>query len=270
MNATINFSKSAFFELLMSAVEAYTIKHNESKVIAVETYAHLWGKINKRLPLTCAINHVSIETSAIRSRSSVSTYHKSLEIKKEISDMFGDDYSHIGSMHTHPWIKGEEYRNEIIEGPECIRKNRLFHLSSTDHESEYGRYFEVNGKKFSVAIVMTLFSTQKANDKKDNYVCNDGAIEFSIGNLKIWLFAQAFQHIEKSHLTQQQIQDSYRFNLNLSNYTDDELIPIPITTDLNGLDIMDWVLFKPFGRIKIEDNDAEYIQRKSSEKRYYY
>ncbi|MFM5677844.1 hypothetical protein ACET57_12550 [Aeromonas veronii] len=61
-----------------------------------------------------------------------------------------------------------------------------------------------------------------------------------------------------------------RFYLKLSNYTDDDLIPIPITTDLNGLDIMDWVLFKPFGRIKIEDNDAEYVERKSSEKRYYY
>ncbi|MEG0010126.1 MAG: hypothetical protein RR721_18460 [Aeromonas sp.] len=270
MNATINFSKSAFFELLMSAVEAYTIKHNDSEEIAVETYAHLWGKINKRMPLTCTVNHVSIETSAIRSRSSVRTYHKSLEIKKEISDIFGVDYSHIGSMHTHPWIKGEDYGNGIIEGPECIRKNKLFHLSRTDHQSEYGRYFEVNKKNFSVAVVMTLFSTQRANDKKDHYFCNDGAIEFSIGNLKVWLFVQAFQHIEKSRLTQQQIEDSYRFGLKLSDYTDGNLIPIPITTDLNGTDIMDWVLFKPFGRINIEDNDAEYVEKKLSEKRHYY
>ncbi|WP_349918401.1 hypothetical protein [Aeromonas veronii] len=270
MNAIVNFSKSAFFELLMSAVEAYTIKHKESKVIAVETYAHLWGKINKKTPLTCYINHISVETSAVRSRDSVITYTKSLEIKKEIAEMFGEDYAYIGSMHTHPWINGESFNKSIISTPECIRKNKLFYLSDTDHESEYGISFEVGKRKFSVAAVMTLFSAQRATDKKDSYICDDGIIEFSIGNLKIWMFVQAFQHIEKFHLSDQQIKDVKKFNLNLSNYTDDNLIPVPIATELNGSDIMDWILLKPFGRINIAGNNAEYIDKSTSEKRTIY
>ncbi len=270
MNAIVNFNKSAFFELLMSAVEAYTIKHKESQVIAVETYAHLWGKINKKLPLRCYVNHVSIETSAIRSRDSVITYTKSLEIKKEIADMFGEDYSYIGSMHTHPYVNGESLGGKSITSPECIRRNRLFHLSETDHKSECGMFFDVGKNKFSVAAVMTLFSAKRATDRKDSYTCNDGTIELSIGNLKVWMFVQAFQHIEKSCLSDQQLKEAIKFNLDLSRYNDDDLIPVPIATECNGSDIMNWVLFKPFGRINIEDNSAEYIDKAISEKRTIY
>ncbi|WP_139432221.1 hypothetical protein [Aeromonas dhakensis] len=270
MNAIVNFNKSAFFELLMSAVEAYTIKHKESQVIAVETYAHLWGKINKKLPLTCYVNHVSIETSAIRSRDSVITYTKSLEIKKEIADMFGEDYSYIGSMHTHPYVNGESIGVKSITSPECIRRNRLFHLSETDHKSEFGIFFDVGKNKFSFAAVMTLFSAKRATDRKDSYTCNDGTIELSIGNLKVWMFVQAFQHIEKRCLSDQQLKEAIKFNLDLSRYNDDDLIPVPIATECNGSDIMNWVLFKPFGRINIEDNSSEYIDKAISEKRTIY
>ena len=56
MTATINLSKSTLFEMVMEAFEAYAVKHDGKKVVAIETHAQLWGKINKTQPFKCSHN----------------------------------------------------------------------------------------------------------------------------------------------------------------------------------------------------------------------
>ncbi len=106
--ATISISKSAIFELIMAALEAYAIKHDRESKVAIETFAHLWGSHNKRLPFKCNVEHISVETSAKRRRDSVSTQYISLDLKKDIARVFGEGYNHLGNFHTHPYFKDED------------------------------------------------------------------------------------------------------------------------------------------------------------------
>jgi hypothetical protein len=126
MTATVNVSKSALFEMVMAAFEAYAVKHDGKNIVSLETHAQLWGKTNKTHPFKCSIEHFSVDSSAKQERGSVDPVPLSLEIKKDIAQAFGEGYSHLGTFHTHPWLRGEKLGKDLkIENTQTLRKYEL-------------------------------------------------------------------------------------------------------------------------------------------------
>ncbi|AJR06886.1 hypothetical protein C9J03_24725 [Photobacterium gaetbulicola] len=267
MPATIELSDSAMFELLTSALEAYTVKHQESEDVAIETVSHLWGRVNKRAPFKCTINHVSTETSAIRARSSVRELQSSLAIKRDIANVFGEDFRHIGTFHTHPWLKNEDPKK--AGSIEAVRKNKLYNLSPADHRCEIGKpTVTVSGVGYSVALVMTMFPMERANDSR---MPNepDGLHEFSLGNIKVWLKGQVFIHKLKSEMSGEELVAFESYRLKVDTYSEDEMLAVPINTRIesNFINTLGYYL-KSFGRIDLDELTVnEYTSAKLVEKR---
>ncbi|WP_299792347.1 hypothetical protein [uncultured Shewanella sp.] len=257
--AKIDVSKSVLFEMIMATYEAYAVKHDGKHIVAIETYGTLWGSLKGRRGFNCSLEHFSVESSARRQRGCVEALTMSRQIKDEIADVFGEGYQYLGSFHSHPYIK-----SEVATASE-LRKNRLFDFSDGDHMSEFGESFEVNGKQYSLALVMTIFSMDRADTTKDFKVEPD-LYEFSLGNVKLWLKAQVFEHKAESELTDSDKDEMEMYKLKLDELEYDysqELIPVPIATEL-CCDFLDnfGTSFEKFGRLDISSRKARYLSRK--------
>jgi hypothetical protein len=265
MSAVIKVSKSALFEMVMAAFEAYAVKHDGKDIVSIETHAQLWGKVNKTHPFKCAIEHVSVDTSATQERGSVAPDPLSLEIKKDIANVFGEGYEHIGSFHTHPYLKHVE-----VDNANDIRKNKYYNFSEGDHKCEFSTpTADVGNKQYSVALVMTIHATEKSDDRKDEQI-DSNLFEFSLGNVKLWLKAQAYEHKPTDSLSPEDelAFDMYGLDCN-DHFEVQKTLPIPIETDLECEFLNLGFHLKGFGRLDIDSADAEYKNKDTAEKRWF-
>jgi len=255
----------------MSTFEAYAVKHDGKKIVAIETYAQLWGKTNKTQPFKCSIEHFSVDSSAKQERGSVTPHRLSLEIKKDIAQAFGEGYAHIGSFHTHPWLDSELNSfgaTPKSKGAAIIRKNKLFNFSGGDHLCEIGRpTLAVGDKRYSVALVMTIYAAEKADDIRDG-VIDLTLVEFSLGNVKLWLKAQVYEHKVTKTLTEEDKKalNTYKLKEVKGFDKDASTMPIPIDTHLEC--DANFYLEK-FGRLDISSRKAEYENSESADKRWF-
>ena len=279
MSAIIKLSNSALFEMVMATFEAYAVKHDGKEIVSIETHAQLWGKVNKTHPFKCAIEHVSVDTSAEMERGQVTNSLLSLDIKKDIASVFGDGYEHIGTFHSHPWLRGEDGVNSkgkefVVKNANTIRKNKLYNFSSGDHECEFSNPTIAVGKKqYSVGLVMTIYSTERADDNRDDEI-EPNLFEFSLGNVKVWLKAQAYEHKSTDNLP---LEDEKAFDMYGLDYYDHfevkNTLPIPVETILecDFFDVQGTYL-EGFGRLNLDldsadDDTAEYRNKIMAEKR---
>lgn len=268
MKANVVISDSAFFELLMSGLEAYAVPHGNNH--SVETYAHIWGEISKPRSMMFSVDHVSVDTSATRNREYVSSLLSSYELKSDISKIFRHGYSHLGSFHTHPWVCGElmdpEDPKSAVLKPEDIRKNDLYCMSKDDYLAEFGRYTEFSGSAYSVSLIMTIFSMQIANSRKYESA-SENRFEFSLGNIKIWINAQVFEHVRTESLSpgQREAINTLGNNFSDTRVNGSELTPVPLNTKLKcgALDKHDAYL-KGFGRL-LKTNEGNWLYSPASE-----
>lgn len=265
MSAVIKVSKSSLFEMVMAAFEAFAVKHDGKDIVAIETHAQLWGKVNKTHPFKCAIEHVSVDTSATQKRGSVVPNPLSLEIKKDIASVFGEGYEHIGSFHTHPYLKHLE-----VDDAHNIRKKQLYNFSSADHRCEFDSpTARVGNKDYSVALVITIHAADKSDDRKDGFV-EPNLFEFSLGNVKLWLKAQVYQHKATEELLHEDERAFEMYDLNFNDHFEaEDTLPIPIETQLECefLESHGFYL-KGFGRLNIDSDDAEYQTKNTAETRW--
>ena len=262
MAATISVTKSAMFELIMAGLEAYSVKHQESSSVSVETGALLWGYVNKTRPFKCTIKHVSVESSAKRTRSSVEFNAQSLKLKKDIAKVFGEQHQYIGTAHSHPYL-----REELVDAAK-IRKEKLYELSASDHSCETGNpEIEIGDKSYSVALVLTVHAMMKANDRKDDSHYGEPLVEFSLGNIKCWLYGRVFEHKVKSSLSDEEHHSFGCYGLPLSRFHDDDIVPVPMETALESDVFLD-TLCKDFGRLTFLDNESEYDVAAVAERRW--
>lgn len=270
MEARIELTKSAIFELISAAIEAYVYRHDYSRTIAVETFAYLFGTVKKRLPLRCTVEHVSVETSAKKRRGSVRVKNNSYTLKRELAHLFGPGFDFIGSMHSHPWVPGEVYQGKPLTSPDDIRKHQLYLLSDADHRCEIGRHFSVGKRNFSLAMTVTLFAMKRANDRADHiYSVDDNLYEFTIGNLKFWFYMQAFEHVYIDNITDEQAVAFEKYGLKLSDYLHHDPLPIPISTFFEKTDLINTFLMESFGRFRVcdESKTGIYLNTEKAEKR---
>lgn len=263
MTATVKISKGAFFEMVMAAFEAYAVKHHGKHIVSLETHAQLWGKVNKTLPFKCSVEHFSIDSSAKQERGGVTPEPLSLTIKKDIAQAFGENFSHIGTYHTHPYLRKTE-----VETTQCIRREKLYEFTADDHLCEVGESSITVGKNlYSVALVMTIHAAEKADDRKDGPI-DASLIEFSLGNVKLWLKAQVYEHIITEALTEADWKkvDIYKLTTHKSFNRDVDRVPLPIVTDLQ-CDV-DFFMEK-FGRLKISSRKSEYESSETADSRWF-
>ncbi|MEZ9141694.1 MULTISPECIES: hypothetical protein [unclassified Shewanella] len=257
--AKIEVSKSVLFEMLMATYEAYAVKHDGKYIVALETYGTLWGSLKGRTGFNCKLEHFSVSSSARRKRGSVETMPMSHQINDDIASVFGNGYQYLGSFHSHPYIKSE------FATANLLRKNRCFDFSLGDYESEFGESFEVNGKLYSLALVMTIFAMEKVDINKD-FKVEDNLYEFSMGNVKLWLKAQVFEHKCKSELTSRDLKAMKKDGVELGKLDPrllEQLVPVPIDTELNCDFLNDFgTSFEDFGRLEINSRKARYFKCK--------
>lgn len=268
MVSVINVSKSALFEMTMAGLEAYAVKHEGKNVVAIETFAHLWGRVNKKLPFKSHIEHVSIETSAKRGRGQVISESLSLLLKKDLAKVFDrdDGYQYLGTFHSHPYVS-----NELTAGAREIRSKKLYNLSACDHQSEFGQCaVEVKGRSFSIALVMTIFQAEVANDRADGRIASD-LYEFSLGNLKVWLKGQVFEHVPLNELNEGDKASFGLYGLDISEYDEDDVVAFPVETELLCDFLDDFGTFlQGFGRLFATNRKANYLEREVAESRTLY
>tara|TARA_Y100000780_G_C13682045_1_gene416404 strand:- start:2248 stop:2820 length:573 start_codon:yes stop_codon:yes gene_type:complete len=188
--------------------------------------------------------------------------------------MFGDDYSHLGTFHTHPWVLGEEIDEEnTVTSPSSVRRNKLYNFSDADHFCECDHPTIAVGKhQFSIALVMTIFAGKKADDRKDGSV-DDSLIEFSLGNVKIWLKAQVYQHKPESSLSDDEHEQLNIYGLtDYSSYQKQKFnsVPVPVSTMLETpfLEDISYYLEK-FGRLSFDEGKSNYRTAEEAEKRWF-
>ncbi|WP_191603755.1 hypothetical protein [Marinomonas algicola] len=269
---SVNISKEALFDMILAGLEAYSIKHDGQDIVAIETFAHMWGRVNKNLPFKCYVDHLTPETSATRTRGSVAAFEISLELKKDIAAVFGKGFEYIGTMHSHPYLKIEEEEGIVYEyDAKSIRKKKFYQCSDGDHESEFTSSTVTVGKReYSVAIILTVHAMDRARDELDG-VIDEQVFEFSLGNLKMWLFAQVFEHVHNDDLTDQDAFEFGKFKLDINEFEDEFTFPIPVSTQLNCEALgTSGFLFEGFGRLKISDKDSLYTNKRQAEKRFWH
>lgn len=267
---TVDLSKEALFDMILAGLEAYSIKHDGQDIVGIETFAHMWGRVNKNLPFKCYVDHLTPETSAKRTRGSVSSSPVSLQLKQDIAAVFGKGFEYIGTMHSHPYLKVEKgKKGEVYEyDAKSIRKNKFYQCSDGDHESEFTSSTVTVGKhEYSVAVILTVHAMDRARDELDGAI-DDQVFEFSLGNLKMWLFAQVFEHVKCDDLTDHHISDFRKFGLVLDKFEDRFVYPIPVATKLK-CEMLDrhGFFLEGFGRLKISEKNSSYIKKDQAEKR---
>lgn len=219
------------------------------------------------------MDHLTPETSAARTRGSVTASDISLELKQDIAAIFGKGFEYIGTMHSHPYLKVEQgEKGEVYEyDAKTIRKKKFYQCSDTDHKSEFTSSTVTVGKrKYSVAVILTVHAMDRARDELDGAI-DEQVFEFSLGNLKMWLFAQVFEHVDSDDLTDQDVSEFGKFELDIKKFDDEFTFPIPVSTKLNCEALgTSGFLLDGFGRLKISDKDSLYTNKKQAEKRFWH
>jgi hypothetical protein len=178
--------EAALMQMILSALEAFAIKHLEKRTHNkyLETYGLLWGNFtkisgNNTQNFIYTISHLTIDTSAKRSKNSVEPNDEALILKKDIITSFWPYYKFLGDFHTHPYKKKENFNYQNVE------RDKLFDFSKQDFASiedsaEY--WYEHN---YRVGIVVTIIDMEKAIKRVEQIKNN--LLVFNLGNYRLWI-----------------------------------------------------------------------------------
>ncbi|EJC6937235.1 hypothetical protein MX856_004607, partial [Vibrio parahaemolyticus] len=102
-----------------------------------------------------------------------------------------------------------------------------------------------------------IHSMLKADDRKDGTYFGEPLVEFSLGNIKCWLYGRVFEHKPKLSLSDEERQSFGRYKLTLDGIPNDKKVPVPLETVLESSVFID-TLCKDFGRLTFLENESEY------------
>ena len=177
--------EEALMEMVLSTLEAFAIKNLEKNTKYLEVYGLLWGSFvkysgndNDIENYIYTISHLSIDTTARRSRSSVKPNEYALILKKDVITSFWPHYRFLGDFHTHPYKKGKDFDYKDID------KDKLYDFTDDDFafikdDAEF--WYEHN---YRVGVVMTIIDMEKSWKIKE---IKDNLIMFNLGNYRLWV-----------------------------------------------------------------------------------
>jgi len=179
--------EEALMEMVLSALEGFAIKNLEKKKPQnkyLEVYGLLWGSLVKYFGndienYIYTISHISIDTTAKRSKDSVESNDDALILKKDVITSFWPHYRFLGDFHTHPYKRRKNFDYKAIE------KEKLYDFTDDDFA-----FIEDNAEfwhehKYEIGIVMTIIDMEKSwhiiEQVKDNLIM------FNLGNYRLWI-----------------------------------------------------------------------------------
>lgn len=182
----VRISEQALIQLCLSGLEAYSVSHlRKGAKLRLETYGMLWGHgaIMPDHRTLYAVEMVSVDTSARMDHSTVHRSEHALELKRDLMTSFWPQLEFLGDFHTHPYPRGTHVVGE-----------RLYEFSDTDRNDivENAAYWRRHG--YRIGLVLTIMALHRASSRTQRWL-EDSAIEFTLGNYRLWLQAYvAFDH----------------------------------------------------------------------------
>lgn len=196
MNHIVEVTQDALTQMLLNGFEAFVIKHGGNKRSGIEFHASLYGdvEINEdKGEYHNLIQFVSVDTSAKMASGSVESLSEAEDLKEQLAEQLG--YYRLGNMHSHPYLMEEMPLDEVRKRG-CLFSNgdeACFLQELERYESEDAYLLE---------LVLTIKQLDKQNTARDGRI-DDSVIEFSVGNCKCFLRAQAFSKNDEGELVEE-------------------------------------------------------------------
>lgn len=183
----VSLSEQAFFSIVTSALEAYSILHGKSKGgahIPEETYGNLWGHeaTTKRKEKVFHIALADVDTSAERSPGQVVPKEESFALKEAFIDRFHPELEYLGDFHSHPYDRKHDSVTSTLD----VERKELYGFSDADFASF--RHLR-KARNYRVGLVATIYKSDKAVARVNKHVGDEdySCIRFSYDDLTIWL-----------------------------------------------------------------------------------
>jgi hypothetical protein len=193
----VSLSEQAFFTVIVSALEAYEIRHlaesgEDDEHEPVETYGNLWGYEAKTVRKE-RVFHVSladVDTSAERDWDSVTPKDETFLLKADLVDWLRPELEYLGDFHTHPY--GNDPKDPV-KSTRQLEKEKRYEFSPEDFD--YVRSLKPSKKKtYRIGLVATIFRGSQEKRRKRGYISdeNGSCIRFSYKDFTIWLQCYVF------------------------------------------------------------------------------
>lgn len=185
MKHIVQINQQALTQMLLAGFEAFVIKHGKYKRSGIEFHGTVYGDIsinNSKKTITHKVQFLSADTSAVMKSGSVEFNLESTDLKESLADQLG--YYQLGMMHSHPYLSHEMDIEQV--------RQRGANYSKGDLESfewQLNRY--ASDEAYHLEILLTIKQMERFNSAKDGRI-DDNCFEFSVGNCKCFLKAQAF------------------------------------------------------------------------------
>lgn len=191
----VSLSDSAFFSIVTSALEAYSVCHQDStedEHVPVETYGNLWGyqASTKRKESVLHVVLADSDVSAKRESDSVSPAEDAFCLKRDFADSFFPELEYLGDFHSHPYVESE------VETDLALQRNSFHEQSSEDQR--LAKYQLGLGKPYRIQLIATVFERPKPVNRTSGHLGDDlSCIRFQYDKRTIWIKAYAYRINEK-------------------------------------------------------------------------
>lgn len=187
----ISLSDSAFFTIVTSTLEAYSICHqddSEDEHEPLETYGNLWGyqTTTKRKESVLHVVLADSDISAKCKNDESSPADGAFDLKSNFADNFFPELEYLGDFHSHPYDV-YEVKTELE-----LQRQKLFHQSPGD--KKHAKYQQVLGKPYRLQIIATVFERHDKVNRATGHIEGDlSCIRFQYEKYTIWIKAYAYR-----------------------------------------------------------------------------
>lgn len=202
MEHHIHLSKPVVAQLLLNGFEAFVVQHQGQLRSGIELHASVYGKVKRGKEKTkYKVEFISVDTTANMQASSVTYKGETQYLKEHLAEQIG--FERIGSLHTHPYL-AHEGDMEFMRTEGCdFSPGDLAKVDSDLREED---------EESLVEFLLAIKQNQRQNIKRDGFLGGArNVFEFSVGNCKCFLRAQAFSLDENGELVREMtfLEDDY-------------------------------------------------------------
>lgn len=202
MEHHIHLSKPVVAQLLLNGFEAFVVQHQGQLRSGIELHASVYGKVKRGKEKTkYKVEFISVDTTADMNGGFVESNDETQYLKEHLAEQMG--FERIGRLHTHPYLAHEG--NMVFMRTEgCDFSHGDIKLFTSE--------LNTNNKPYLVELLLAIKQNQRQNIRRDGFLGDArNVFEFSVGNCKCFLRAQAFSLDENGELVPEEtfLQDEY-------------------------------------------------------------
>ncbi|MGV2705429.1 UNVERIFIED_CONTAM: hypothetical protein MT382_18780 [Aeromonas salmonicida] len=202
MEHHIHLSKPVVAQLLLNGFEAFVVQHQGQLRSGIELHAAVFGKVKRGKEKTkYKVEFISVDTTANMQAGSVTSKDETQYLKEHLAEQMG--FERIGSLHTHPYL--------AHEGDMDFMRTVGCKFSPADLNCVTSDLADVQNGTL-VEFLLAIKQNQRQNMKRDGFLGDaNNVFEFSVGNCKCFLRAQAFSLDDNGKLVPEEtfLQDEY-------------------------------------------------------------